>query len=408
MIFDGPGYLSKSISTTKNTAVLLSSFQCLLKMESHTFIHFEGITYKGIIRYSKELLIVKKFSTFRYDDSFNVNKKYFVFLLKSHIRTKISVSLSEFYFHALEDDINCKYGGISMFDHKHGQVEETMSVCIIRGDDQLYLQPYHSKINETIIVIYSYSYYSKISVLLNISWHYCHVVEINVCATEQICRISSKLCASLFEGQQVNIRAVPEQKKAFHLFTVLPLEEKCIVLLFLNSPFSKLPFSIPIKATPISCGIEFFINNPKYTVTYQYEVIGYFSIHYLRLDRLQSFSARSGQTNFIVYVDANVSKFQQSFQERMPTHDDTMQFNVILRKGKSWVQFRIIKLTTTTDVIDQIQINKTNQIYVCRIFENKILNISFNANDLNKSPVVVGVTIETQVIGNFLNWIMVK
>ena len=398
MIFDGPGYLSKAISKTKNSTVLLSSFQCLLKMESHKFIHLRDIMYKGIIRYSKEILLVKKVNTFRYDDSFNVHAKHFVLLLKSHIRSKISVFLSEFYFHTLKDDINCKYGGISMFDLKHGQMEETMSVCIIRGDDRLYLQPYYSKSNESLIVIYSYPYYSKISVLLNITWSYCHVVEINVCATKQTCHISSNLCSLLFEGQEVNIRA--ERREPLDLLTVLPLEEKCIVLLFLNSPFYKPPVALPSKTTPSSCDIEFFIDNSQYSLTYQYKVTGYFSIQDSFLDTGQSFSVHSGQTNFVVSGN-DVSKFQQSFQERMPTHGDTMQFIVGLRKGKSWVQFHISKLPTSTDVVEQIQINKTNQIYVCRIFENQILNISINADDLTEKQVTMEVTIETQVIVGF-------
>ena len=230
MVFDGPGYLSESITATKNSVILLSSFQCLLKMESHRFIHFKEIIYKGIIKYSKEILLIKQVHTFQYNDSFNGHRKHFVLLLKSYTSTKISIFRSQFHFRTFKDDINCKYGGISIFDIKHGQLQETKSDCITRVDDQLYLQPYYSKSNETIIVIYSYPCYSKISVLLNISWNYCHVVEINTCATRRTCAVSSKLCSTMFEGQQVNIRA--EKRKVYSLLTVLPLEEKCIVLLF--------------------------------------------------------------------------------------------------------------------------------------------------------------------------------
>ena len=114
------------------------------------------------------------------------------------------------------------------------------------------------------------------------------------------------------------------------------------------------------------------------------------------MDGDQRFSVLSGQTNFKVYGN-DVSKFQQSFQERMPTHGDTMQFMINLQKGNSWVQFRITKLLTATDLVEQIQINKTSQI-VCRIFANQILNISMNAEGLNENQAVIEVTIETQVI----------
>ena len=100
--------------------------------------------------------------------------------------------------------------------------------------------------------------------------------------------------------------------------------------------------------------------------------------------------------NFVVNGN-DVSKFQQSFQEKMPTHGDTMKFMINLRKGNSWVQFHITKLLTATDLVEQIQINKTSQI-VCRLFKNEILDISMNADGLNENQAVIEVTIETQVI----------
>ena len=93
----------------------------------------------------------------------------------------------------------------------------------------------------------------------------------------------------------------------------------------------------------------------------------------------------------------DVSKFQQSFQERMPTHGDTMQFMINPRKRNSWVQFHITKQLTATDLVEQIQINKTSQI-VCRLFKNDILNIPMNAEGLNENQAVIEVTTETQVI----------
>ena len=134
-------------------------------MESHRFIHFREIIHKGIIKYSKEILLIKQVHTFQYNDSFNGHRKHFVLLLKFYTSTKISIFRSQFHFRTFKDDIYCKYGGISIFDIKHGQLQETKSDCITRVDDQLYLQPYYSKSNETIIVIYSYPCYSKLSVL---------------------------------------------------------------------------------------------------------------------------------------------------------------------------------------------------------------------------------------------------
>ena len=100
----------------------------------------------------------------------------------------------------------------------------------------------------------------------------------------------------MLEGQEVNIRA--EKRKVYSLLTVLPLEEKCIVLLFMNSPFHKPALSFPFTTASYDCDIEFFIDNSKYPLTYQYEVAGYFSIWDSCLDKDQKFSALSVSHKF--------------------------------------------------------------------------------------------------------------
>ena len=78
---------------------------------------------------------------------------------------------------------------------------------------------------------------------------------------------------------------------------MLPLEEKCIVLLFMNSPFYKPALSFPFTTASYDCDREIFIENSKYPLTYQYEVTGYFSIWDSSLDKDQKFSDLSGHTN---------------------------------------------------------------------------------------------------------------
>ena len=81
-------------------------------------------------------------------------------MLKSQKKSKILVKISQFSFYATEDDVDCKYGGVSLYDVKGNDKHETALFCTTREEDQQNLQPYYSDNNAAIVVMYSYPEYS--------------------------------------------------------------------------------------------------------------------------------------------------------------------------------------------------------------------------------------------------------
>ena len=131
--------------------------------------------------------------------------------MESPVQTHFNINIIWFRYYAEHEDLGCKYGGISLFDFILDQMEETRSYCTTRLYDQFNLQPFYSKNNKTIIVMYSYKHYSRLSVAINVSITDCHIVKTNVCEMNLVSKVSKKLCYSFWKNETVSIKPHPSR-----------------------------------------------------------------------------------------------------------------------------------------------------------------------------------------------------
>ena len=291
VLFNGPGYLSKVKTIVSNVSTYaISGFQCILKFEYHSFrLQNDNCTvrYSGITRYSKISLLGNATQTFQYNSTHNLSAYPYTLMLKSQTKNKILVTIFDFSFNATEDDVDCKYGGVSFFDVEGNDMHETILVCTTREEDQQNLQPYYSAHNTTIVVMYYYAEYSSLSLLLHVSVTHCYAVKINVCAISLACRSSVKQCLTIWENELIKV------SKTVYL-TIYPGNRNCTVLQFLNNSLYKFPFSALMKVTSFTCELNFYMNNLTDPVIYQYDISGYlsnFDKYRTRAIYYQSFSA---------------------------------------------------------------------------------------------------------------------
>ena len=195
ILYDGPGYLSESYSVGgKYSNFITSSFQLLLQVitsDSERNMHDNLFSYIGFARYT-ETLIFSQTQQYSYTyNSFKNGRKFPKKLMFESVKkTHFNIKILRFSYFAQLEDFNCKYGGVSMFDIILDQMIEIRSDCTTRLDDQFNLQPFNSKNNKTIIVIYSYHHYSNLSVSINVSASDCHFVQINLCDMNLVCKFS--------------------------------------------------------------------------------------------------------------------------------------------------------------------------------------------------------------------------
>ena len=420
-IFDGPGYLSK-VKTFVDIAskYTISSFQCILIFEYHHFglkndnctVRYSGTTSNPN---SSTLGVISE--TFKYN---NTDCAYpLILVLKSQEKTKILITVSQFSFNAKEDDVDCKYGGISFFDVKGNNMHETVSVCTTRGEDQQNLQKYYSDNNITMVVMYSYPEYSSLTLLLHASETHCDVVKINTCAIEKACKSSLEECSTIWQNEIVKIK----EDYIIHL-TIKPGNENCTVLQFLNNPIHEFPFSALMEGKTFTCLLRFYVKHLIVPVAYEYDISGYLSnvdkywtktLHYQHFsahgfayknyprhsispkDKIHFFGKDKNGIFLFAHDEygANIP-FKATLEEIVEPLKNPIMFEIQLMKWISWVDFHINKINKPLSFADKVRLSKSIQT-VDRIFANKILKISMNSDNLDKNETEFTVTIETQV-----------
>ena len=426
ILFNGPGYLSKMKTIVGNVSVhAIPGFQCILKFEHHN-LRLQNdnctVTYSAAARYSNSSIIHDVAQTFQYSKAHSLSTHPYTLMLNSQEETKIFIKISEFSFNVTEDDVDCKYGGISFFDVKENEMHETVSVCTQRAEDQQNLQNYYSDSNKTIVVMYSYPEYSSLSSLLHVSVTHCNIVKINVCAIEIACKSSLKQCSTIWKNELVKI------SKDYRVWlNIQPGHERCTVLQFLNNPLYEFPFFALMEAKSFICTLFFYIENLIVPITYQYDISGYLSNYdryWTRSISYQSFSAHGSayksdsrhsishenkvaffgkdRKGILLFVHderkarkANIP-IKVTLQEKMPPQENSIKFKIKLTKWISWIDFHIKQSNITAFYSDRVRLRSTIQT-IDRIFADKLLKITMNSEDLDKNGTELTITIETQV-----------
>ena len=352
----------------KYSNFISSSFQFLLQVitsDSQRNMHNNLFSYISFIRYTETLIFSKtqhnsySYNSFKYRCKFP--KKL---MFESVTRAHLNIRILRFSYFAQHEDFNCKYGGVSMFDIILDHMEETRSDCTTRLDHQFNLQPFYSKNNKTIIVLYSYHHYSNLWVSINVSVSDCHVVKINLCDMNLVCRFSVKLCSAYFDNETISIKGEKISSNNFKL-TFQPEGENCVNIHVQSNPYSYLmPFPNLHRKKKHVCSMQFCIELRGHFVVYQYDISGYLSNidsifgwyqrYYAfgtpyKYDAMHNISVvhwangtkeflgnlnESNQDVFIVLKPHNGRNvaFEANILEKTPSHKDSVWFQVALTR----------------------------------------------------------------------------
>ena len=432
-IYDGPGYLSMSyIIGYKYSNFATSSFQCLIRVISNNFqaeIQNSFLTYISYTRYTQTLIFDEKEQKYYTYNSFK-NKSIFheKLIFESGKYTHFNIKIIGYSYIALFEDFNCKYGGVSMFDFILGDMEETRSDCTTRLDDQFNLQPFNSKNNKTVVVIYSYYQYSNISISMNISVSDCYLVKINLCDIDRVCEVSAKLCSTFLENETMIIHE-EKTSRSMSKITLQPKGGHCIKVQLETNPFSyQVPFPNVQRKNEYFCQVMFYVKVLTNSFVYQYDISGYLS----NIDSFFSHSQKLYAYNTPYKYDPKHNKsvshwsngttktlknltekchtcfiflnghqdydiaFKASFLEKMPSHKDSVWFYIWLTKWISWVDFHFRKINMLPGNESKIMLSVSNH-FANKIFGQKILKMSMNREDIEENQTEFQLTIRTQV-----------
>ena len=435
-IYDGPGYLSKAyIIDDKYSKFVTSSFQFLINIISHnlsTEIQNSVFTYISFTRYTQTLIFSdreQKYYTYSSFEKRNNFHKKLIFQSKKH--THFNIKINKFCYIALHEDFNCKYGGVSMFDFILSKMEETRSDCTTRLDDQFNLQPFNSKNNKILILIYSHYQYSNISISINISVTDCHLVKIHLCDMDQVCKTNAKSCFTFLENETITMRGEKTSRVNFKL-TFQPKGEQCVKVQLQTNPFSYLtPFPNLQRKIKRLCNVNFYIKVSRDSYVYQYDVSVYFSNIYFRrkdfipLKKFYAFNTpykydpihnisvshwvngtkkilkNLPDTSKDTFILLNEPKglnlaFTASFLEKMLSHKDSVWFAIWLTKWISWVDLHFRKTNLLPENENKIILNTLDH-FANKILENKILKLSMNQEDIEENRTEFQLTITTKV-----------
>ena len=428
-IYDGPGYLSMAyIISDKYSNFVTSSFQCSIKVISNTFqaeMHNSVLTYSSCTKHTKTLIFGEQQQKYYTHNSFkNESTFHEKLIFESGNHTHFNIKIIEFSYIALFEDLNCKYGGVSMFDFILGDMEETRSDGTSRLDDQFNLQPFNSRNNKTGVVIYSYYQYSNISIYINISVIDCHLLKINLCDMTQVCQASAKSCSTYLQNEIINIHG--ERISMFNSkITFQPKGEHCVQVQLETNPFS---FPGPFPNFLYFCDTKFYVKVSTDSYVYQYDISGYLSNIDYNSGHFQKFHAYNtpykydpmhdmsasywangtkklfkhvsagdeyGFISLNAYKHCNVA-FKASFLEKMPSHKDSVWFYILLTKWISWVDLHFRKTNILPENENKIMLSTSNH-FANNILEQKILKLSMNLEDIKENHTEFQLTIRTQV-----------
>ena len=85
------------------------------------------------------------------------------------------------FFHTLDRNVECQYGGISMFDNHTGTFKEISNNCLSHYGVYRYRNIYPQS-STFLLLVYSYGGYGSINISLTISTHQCKVTKIKLCS----------------------------------------------------------------------------------------------------------------------------------------------------------------------------------------------------------------------------------
>ena len=443
IVYDGPGYLSEAyIIGSKSSHFLTSSFQCSIRVifsdlkrkQQNYLCNFTRLT-----KYTETLVFdSKQHKSYTYNSFKKLSILHMKLMLESPKGTHFNIKIISFNFVSQNEDFNCKYGGVSMFDHTLGHMEETRSDCTTRLDDQFNLQPFHSKDHKIIIVLYSYHHYSDLSISIDVLVSDCHVVKINLCDMNQVCKASAKLCSAYLEHETISLKGKRLSKGNVYKVTFQPKGENCVIVHVEANPFSDtIPFPYLHRKLRLICALQFRVEVQKDVYIYEYDVSGYLSNYDpvwsqfqkfyafgtpYRYDPMQNVSVihwtngtkeilknlkEKDRDVFILIKPRNRSNvaFKANILEKTPHNKDSVWFYIWLAKWISWVNLHFVKTNIFPENENKILFSSFNQ-FKNKILGDHILKIALNKEDIEENQTELQLIIRTQVKIFFLKLIL--
>ncbi len=193
VVFDGPGYLSRILSTS-NMQYKTNTFQCTI------LIFVATAQFNSWFNYSSQSALVHKEILLQDMVPVVINLPFpkcpaglcAVFVIgKPHMQVNFTVQ--RIRYQGLKTQ-KCKHGGIAAVE-KLGEVnKEVASLCETHDGNASPNREIYSANSSLLILVYWYEHYSNISVTLIVKHSACTSVTIQPCLLQQICSHSWKNC----------------------------------------------------------------------------------------------------------------------------------------------------------------------------------------------------------------------
>ena len=187
LVFDGPGYLSHTISATKDV-IVTSTFQCLV-------LFLMTVSKRKKIKHFK--FSSKSLST--HNIITNVTNNNMFNIPNSKCRNKLCISLflaeseNEVNITAIAVksthpyDNNCLYAGLVAGERIANNYKESKTICESNYDYKGHAINFYSNNSSLILIMYSYKEYGEINASVMVSHTKCKPVTINLCYLNLLC-----------------------------------------------------------------------------------------------------------------------------------------------------------------------------------------------------------------------------
>ncbi len=199
--FNGPGIKSPKFHTTN---FVTETFQCLIQTIASKEIATPS--FKNLVQFG-EKEVLKRDIQIDHDAKIihqaNNTKETITqyFNLISVQQTAINVTLTHFTYQG-EQNEECNFGGLVLMQSIHGFLEESLSLCSKGNGNETFAEPRHIYCeNMSMLFVFSYRFYSQVSLRVFGSTTVCKVKAINPCEYEMKSILSgTPASANIFTG----------------------------------------------------------------------------------------------------------------------------------------------------------------------------------------------------------------
>ncbi len=220
-VFDGPGLLSKRISINElQKTVTLTSFQCVLQIlveqkfaQKVQFFYFENDLPRESVNLNKEEFVVLEFRT-----TLNMGRFPRVFVSQGPSNSAVNVTITKFLF-TDQPDNECLLGGGVIYEPRDRDHVQLYGFCnkdlTKKRVDWKVPWSVYSSCSPTVVVLYSYTEYSRADITMQISHTSCKIISLTSQCEKLLMKDSKKFLAMAYSPELPTVQLNPNVCSVF-------------------------------------------------------------------------------------------------------------------------------------------------------------------------------------------------